>query len=75
MMGPREAKGRLISHHAKDFRFLYEASASLLGYFVYTWYTHYLSVIAANLRRRSLRIHRQRYRRRHLYVAHGDIQP
>ena len=50
MTGPREVEGRLISHRAKDLRFLYEASASLLGYFVSTWYTHYLSVIAANLR-------------------------
>src|SRR5215212_2881938 len=34
-----------------DLRPLQEASASLLGYFVHTWYTHYLSVIAASLRR------------------------
>jgi hypothetical protein len=34
-----------------DLRFLHEASASLLGYFVHTWYTHYLTVIMASLRR------------------------
>jgi len=34
-----------------DFRFLRDASATLLGYFVNTWYTHYLSVITANIRR------------------------
>ena len=34
-----------------DFRFLADASATLLGYFVHTWYVHYLSVIAANFRR------------------------
>ena len=34
-----------------DLRPLDEASASLLGYFVHTWYRHYLSVIAASLRR------------------------
>jgi hypothetical protein len=33
-----------------DLRFLNEASASLLGYFVHTWFTHYLTVIAASLR-------------------------
>lgn len=34
-----------------DFRFLADASATLLGYFVHTWYVHYLSVIAGNFRR------------------------
>jgi hypothetical protein len=34
-----------------DLRPLQEASGSLLGYFVHTWYTHYLSVIAARLKR------------------------
>src|SRR3954447_3710155 len=29
---------------------LHEASSSLLGYFVHTWYTHYLAVIATSLR-------------------------
>ena len=34
-----------------DFRFLQDASAALLGYFVHTWYVHYLSVIAGNFQR------------------------
>jgi hypothetical protein len=34
-----------------DFRLLHQASATLLGYFVHTWYTHYLGVITANLKR------------------------
>jgi hypothetical protein len=33
-----------------DLRPLQEASGSLLGYFVHTWYTQYLSVIAASLK-------------------------
>lgn len=36
---------------AIDLQFLHEASALLLGYFVHTWYTHYLRVIADSLRR------------------------
>jgi hypothetical protein len=28
-----------------DFRFLDDATKSLLGYFVHTWYRHYLAVI------------------------------
>lgn len=34
-----------------DFSFLADASASLLGYFVHTWFVHYLSVIAGNFAR------------------------
>jgi hypothetical protein len=34
-----------------DLRPLHEASASLLGYFVHTWYTHYLVVVTTSLRR------------------------
>ena len=34
-----------------DFRFLHDASARLLGYFVHTWYRHYLNVIEANFNR------------------------
>jgi hypothetical protein len=34
-----------------DLRFLHDASASLLGYFVHTWYRQYLAVILAGLRR------------------------
>ena len=34
-----------------DLRFLHDASARLLGYFVRTWYTHYLNVIEANFSR------------------------
>jgi hypothetical protein len=33
-----------------DFRFLDDASKSLLGYFVHTWYRHYLAVITENFR-------------------------
>lgn len=34
-----------------DFYLLDEASAALLGYFVHTWYGHYLGVILTNLKR------------------------
>jgi hypothetical protein len=34
-----------------DFGFLDEATRSLLGYFVHTWYRHYLAVITNNLNR------------------------
>jgi hypothetical protein len=34
-----------------DFPFLSAASESLLGYFVHTWYNHYLAVIAGGFRR------------------------
>lgn len=34
-----------------DFRFLDDATKSLLGYFVHTWYRHYLAVITENFRR------------------------
>jgi hypothetical protein len=37
-------------HRAIDLRPLHDASRFLLGYFVHTWYTHYLSVIMTNLR-------------------------
>jgi hypothetical protein len=34
-----------------DFGFLYDATARLLGYFVRTWYGHYLDVITRNFKR------------------------
>ena len=34
-----------------DVRLLNEATTTLLGYFVHTWFRHYLSLIAANLHR------------------------
>jgi hypothetical protein len=36
-----------------DFRLLEEATKSLLGYFVHTWYRHYLALIAENFWRYS----------------------
>lgn len=33
-----------------DFRFLDEATVPLLGYFVHTWYEHYLAVVTKNFR-------------------------
>jgi hypothetical protein len=34
-----------------DFQLLYEATRSLLGYFVHTWFAHYLTIIMRNFRR------------------------
>lgn len=34
-----------------DLRFLFEASKNLHGYLIHTWFTHYLDVIVANVRR------------------------
>jgi hypothetical protein len=39
------------SEHRVDLQFLHDASASLLGYFVHTWYRQYLAVILGGLRR------------------------
>ncbi len=39
------------SDRRDDLRFLHDASASLLGYLVHTWYRQYLAVILAGLRR------------------------
>jgi hypothetical protein len=39
------------SEDQPDFRFLYDATASLLGYFVHTEYRHYLEVILKNFQR------------------------